>query len=54
MSSSLLLPFNTSTISNTLNPEDRAAQRKALVAHFSEKFDANLEDVLQFIENFNQ
>ncbi len=52
MSSSLLLPFNTSTISNTLNPEDRAAQRKALVAPFSEKFDANPEDVLQFIENF--
>jgi hypothetical protein len=54
MSSSLLLPFNTSTISNTLNPEDRAAQRKALVAPFSEKFDANPEDVLQFIENFTQ
>jgi len=54
MSSSLLLPFNTSRFSNTLNPEDRAAQRKALVAPFSEKFDANPEDVLQFIENFTQ
>jgi hypothetical protein len=54
MSSALLLPFNTSTFSNTLNAVDRAAQRKALVAPFPEKFDANPEDVLQFIETFTQ
>jgi hypothetical protein len=37
----MLLPFNTSTFSNTLNADDRAAQRKALVAPFQDLFDAN-------------
>jgi hypothetical protein len=50
----MLLPFNTSTFSNTLNAADRAAQRKALVAPFQDLFDANPENVLQFTENFTQ
>jgi hypothetical protein len=54
MSSSLLLPFNTSIFSNILNADDRATQCKALTAPFPEKFDANPEDVLQFIETFTR
>jgi hypothetical protein len=50
----MLLPFNTSTFSNILNADDRAAQRKALVAPFQDLFDANHENVLQFTENFTQ
>jgi hypothetical protein len=45
----LLLPFNTSTFSNKLNADDRAAQRKARVVPFEETFDTKNEDTLQFI-----
>jgi len=45
----LLLPFNTSTFSNKLNADDRAAKRKALVVPFEETFDTKNEDTLQFI-----
>jgi hypothetical protein len=47
-----MLPFNTSSFSNTLGAADRAAQRKALVASFKEEFDGKSEDVLQHIALF--
>ncbi len=50
----LLLPFNTSTFSNKLNADDRAAKRKALVVPFEETFDTKNEDTLQFIWQFTQ
>jgi hypothetical protein len=47
-----MLPFNTSSFSNTLGASDRAAQRKALVAPFKEEFEGKPEDVLQHIAIF--
>jgi hypothetical protein len=49
-----LLPFNTSSFSNTLNAADRSAQRKALVAPFMDLFDGNPDDTLQYIAQFTQ
>jgi hypothetical protein len=50
-----MLPFNTSACSNnTLGAPARAAQRKALIAPFKEKFDGKAEDVIQHIAVFNQ
>jgi hypothetical protein len=48
-----MLPFNTSSFSNTLGASDRAAQRKALIASFKEEFDGKPDDVLQHIAMFN-
>jgi hypothetical protein len=50
----MLLPFNTSTFSNILNADDRAAQCKAVVVPFQDLFDAKPENVLQFTEHFTQ
>jgi hypothetical protein len=47
-----MLPFNTSSFSNTLAASDHAAQRKALVAPFKEEFDGKADDVLQHIAIF--
>ncbi len=47
-----MLPFNTSSFSNTLGATDWAAQRKALVAPFKEEFDGKSDDVLQHIAIF--
>jgi hypothetical protein len=41
-----LLPFNTSSFSNILNAADHSAQRKALVAPFTDLFDGNPDDTL--------
>lgn len=49
----MLLPFNTSTVSNLLVAPDQAAQGKALIAPFKEEFDGSPEDVLQHITSFN-
>jgi hypothetical protein len=48
-----MLPFNTSSFSNTLGASDRAAQRKALVSPFKEEFDGKPDDVLQHIALFH-
>jgi hypothetical protein len=47
-----MLPYNTSSFSNTLDATDRPAQRKAVVAPFKEDFDGKIENVLQHIANF--
>jgi hypothetical protein len=47
-----MLPFNTSSFSNTLGASDCAAQRKALVAPFKEEFDGKPDDVLQHFALF--
>jgi hypothetical protein len=47
-----MIPFNTSSFSNTLGSSDRPAQRKALVSPFKEEFDGKPEDVLQHIAIF--
>jgi hypothetical protein len=47
-----MIPFNTTSFSNTLGSSDRASQRKALVAAFKEEFDGKPEDVLQHIAIF--
>jgi hypothetical protein len=47
-----MLPFNTSSFSNTLGATDHAAQHKALVAPFKEDFDGKADDVLQHIAIF--
>jgi hypothetical protein len=39
----MMLPFNTSAFSNTLGAQDRAAQRKALVAPLKEDFDGKTQ-----------
>jgi hypothetical protein len=49
-----LLPFNTSTFSSILNAADRPAQRKALVTPFTELFDGNPDNTLQYIALFTQ
>ena len=49
-----LLPFKTSSFSNILNATDRSALRKALVASFTDLFDGNPDDTLQFIAQFTQ
>lgn len=48
----MMLPFNTSSFSNTLGATDRASQHKALVPPFKEEFDGKPEDVLQHIADF--
>jgi len=47
-----MIPFNTSSFSNTLGSSDHPAQRKALVSPFKEEFDGRPEDVLQHIATF--
>lgn len=47
-----MLPFNTSSFSNTLGATDLPVQRKALVAPFKEEFDRKPDDILQHIANF--
>lgn len=49
-----LLPFNTSAFRNTLNSADRPAQRKALVSPFTDLFDGNPNNTLQYIALFTQ
>jgi hypothetical protein len=46
-----MLPFNTSTFSNTLAASDQAAQCKAIITPFKEEF-ARIHDVLQHIVTF--
>jgi hypothetical protein len=36
-----MLPYNTSSLSNTLGASDRAAQRKALISSFNQHEDHN-------------
>jgi hypothetical protein len=48
----MLLPFKTSTFSNTLGASDRAANQKTLIAPFKEEFNGSPEDVLQHITSF--
>lgn len=44
-----LLSFNTSAFSNILNAANRAAQCSALVTPFTDLFDGNPDNTLQYI-----